>query len=72
MQKIKKSGSVEEKENLAREIEQAYLEKEIERMYDRLTKTGRETGAASEKLSKLKKRKQDSQKNKLKKSDSQS
>ena len=63
MQKIKKSGTPEEKENLAREIEQAYLEKEIERMYDRLAKTGRETGDVSEKLLELKKRKQSRHKN---------
>lgn len=55
---IKKQGTAEQKELLAREIEQAYLEKEIERMYDRLAKTGRETGHVSEKLLNLKKRKQ--------------
>jgi len=58
MKQVKQRGTPEEKEILAQEIEQAYLEKEIERMYDRLARTGRETGAVSEKLSKLKKRKQ--------------
>jgi len=58
MKQVKQRGTPEEKEILAQEIEQAYLEKEIERMYDRLARTGRETGTVSEKLSKLKKRKQ--------------
>ena len=58
MKQVKQRGTPEEKEILAQEIEQAYLEKEIERMYDRLARTGRETGAVSEKLTKLKKRKQ--------------
>ena len=47
----------DDKQILLGEIEQAYLEKEIERMYDRLAKTGQETGIVSEKLAKLKKRK---------------
>lgn len=59
---IKRQGSAEQKEQLSRDIEQAYLEKEIERMYDRLAKTGRETGHVSEKLLNLKKRKQTSRK----------
>lgn len=42
---------------LASEIEQAYLEKEIERMYDRLAKTGRDTAIVSDKLTRLKQRK---------------
>lgn len=59
VEEIRKSGSEESQQNLAGEIEQAYLEKEIERMYDRLAKTGQETGLVSEKLAKLKKRKSD-------------
>lgn len=62
VEKIRQSGSEEEKQILAGEIEQAYLEKEIERMYDRLARTGRETGIVSEKLAKLKKRKSDAYK----------
>ena len=44
---------------LQNEIETAYLEKEISRMYDRLAKTGRDTGNVSEKLTKLKKRRKE-------------
>ncbi|MBR5130858.1 MAG: LOG family protein [Alphaproteobacteria bacterium] len=44
------------KEALTREIENAYLSKEIERMYERLAKTGRDTALVSDKLSDLKKR----------------
>lgn len=55
MDKIEKSGSKQEKETLNDEIEQAYLEKEIERMYDRLAKAGRDTATVSDKLTKLKK-----------------
>lgn len=54
---IQREGSNLEKQNLANEIEQAYLEKEIERLYDRLAKTGRDTALVSEKLTTLKKRK---------------
>ena len=43
-----------EKGILKDEIEQAYLEKEIARMYDRLAKSGRDTATVSEKLTKLK------------------
>lgn len=50
-------GCVEEKQELANQIEQAYLEKEIERMYERLAKTGRDTSVVSDKLTSLKKRK---------------
>ena len=57
MERVEREGSEEEKQELAREIEQAYLEKEIERMYERLAKTGRDTSIVSDKLSKLKKRK---------------
>ena len=55
MHEIEQNGSQEQKELLHDEIEQAYLEKEIERMYDRLAKTGRDTAVVSEKLTKLKK-----------------
>ncbi len=54
-------GSAEERQELANEIERAYLEKEIERMYDRLAKTGRDTSVVSDKLSALKKRKKENQ-----------
>jgi len=50
-------GTSEERQELANDIERAYLEKEIERMYDRLAKTGRDTAVVSDKLSDLKKRK---------------
>ncbi len=53
---IRKNGTTLQKRYLDGEIEQAYLEKEIERMYDRLARTGRETGLISEKLINLKKR----------------
>ena len=56
IQHIRTSGSLEERKTLANEIETAYLEKEIERMYDRLAKTGRDTSVVSDKLSKLKQR----------------
>ena len=52
---IRKNGTAAQKEYLSGEIEQAYLEKEIERMYDRLAKIGSETGMVSEKLANLKK-----------------
>ncbi len=54
---IETNGTPEQKQELANEIEKAYLEKEIERMYDRLAKTGRDTSIVSEKLTNLKKRK---------------
>lgn len=44
------------KETLAREIENAYLSKEIERMYERLAKAGRDTAQVSDKLCELKNR----------------
>ena len=56
---INEKGTDFDKQILQNEIETAYLEKEIERMYDRLAKTGRDTGIVSEKLTKLKKRKQE-------------
>lgn len=59
MQHICNQGSMEEQNELANEIEKAYLEKEIERMYERLAKSGRDTSIVSEKLTKLKNRKKD-------------
>ena len=53
---IRGLGNAEEKAALDNEIETAYLEKEIERMYDRLAKTGRDTSVVSYKLSRLKRR----------------
>jgi hypothetical protein len=54
---INKNGTAEQRQYVANEIEQAYLEKEIERMYDRLGKAGQDTAQVSEKLTKLKVRK---------------
>ena len=54
---IRGFGSEEDKIALENDIETAYLEKEIERMYDRLAKTGRDTSVVSYKLSRLKRRK---------------
>lgn len=54
---VKRSGTDDEKAALDNDIETAYLEKEIERMYDRLAKTGRDTSVVSYKLSRLKRRK---------------
>ena len=54
---VRAFGSEEEKLALDGDIETAYLEKEIERMYDRLAKTGRDTSVVSYKLSRLKRRK---------------
>ncbi len=64
MDKTSFHGSAEERQELANEIELAYLEKEIERMYDRLAKTGRDTSIVSEKLTNLKKRKKENAKRK--------
>ena len=47
-------GSSEARKELVNAIEEAYLEKEIERMYERLAKAGRDTALVSEKLDKLK------------------
>ncbi len=55
MNEIENNGSWDEKKALHDEIEKAYLEKEIERMYDRLAKAGRDTAMVSEKLTNLKK-----------------
>ena len=57
MKEIEASGGEEQKQARASEIEQAYLEKEIESMYDRLAKTGRDTAIVSDKLTRLKQRK---------------
>ena len=57
MERITQEGTDEEKRRLVGDIETAYLEKEIERMYDRLAKTGRDTSVVSDKLSLLKNRK---------------
>ena len=54
MDDIVLNGTSEQKQALNDEIERAYLEKEIERMYDRLAKSGRDTAVISEKLTKLK------------------
>lgn len=56
MDHILAKGTNDEKSRLAEEIEQAYLEKEIERMYERLAKTGRDTSIVSDKLTALKQR----------------
>ena len=53
---IMKGKSKSAKETLRREIENAYLSKEIERMYERLAKAGRDTALVSDKLNDLKKR----------------
>jgi len=60
MEVVSTQGTEEEQKSLKNEIEQAYLEKEIERMYDRLSKTGRDTAVVSDKLAKLKNRKKSS------------
>ena len=54
MQTIEQNGTMEQKRALHDEIEKAYLEKEIARMYDRLAKAGRDTAVVSDKLTKLK------------------
>lgn len=59
MTKTSFHGSAEERQEMANDVERAYLEKEIERMYNRLAKTGRDTAVVSDKLSTLKKRKKE-------------
>lgn len=49
-------NNAEEIHILDREIEKAYLNKEIERLYERLAKAGRDTASVSDKLQKLKNR----------------
>ena len=56
MNLIKIRGTDFDKQVLNNEIETAYVEKEIERMYERLSHAGQDTGAVSEKLAYLKKR----------------
>ena len=60
MERITREGTNEERQQLINEIETAYLEKEIERMYDRLARAGRDTSIVSDKLSQLKSRKKNS------------
>ena len=52
--RIIKNGSKEVQAKLANAVERAYLNKEIERMYERLAKSGRDTAMVSYKLSALK------------------
>lgn len=59
MNRINEQGDEQDRQFLQNEIETAYLEKEIERMYERLAYAGKDTGTVSEKLAKLKKRKKD-------------
>ena len=59
MNMILDRGEEEDKQILREEIETAYLEREISRMYERLVTTGKDTGSVSEKLSLLKKRRKD-------------
>ncbi|MBR2137658.1 MAG: LOG family protein [Alphaproteobacteria bacterium] len=59
VQRIEKNGTLEERNLLVGEIETAYLEREIEKMYARLAVAGRDTGAVSEKLAKLTKRRKE-------------
>ncbi len=58
MDRIALKGSPEDKNTLNEAIEQAYLEKEISRMCDRLAKAEKDTAKVSKKLAKLKKSKQ--------------
>lgn len=53
---IQKNGLSFEKKQLKTDIETAYLNKEIERMYERLAKAGHDTALVSDKLNELKKR----------------
>ena len=55
-QAIFKKGTRAEKSALKMDIEKAYLNKEIERMYNRLAKSGKDTAVVSDKLTDLKKR----------------
>ncbi len=48
------NGMPLERRNLEKDIEAAYLNKEIERMYERLAKAGRDTAKVSDKLNALK------------------
>ena len=51
-----KNKTLAERQSLAREIETAYLNKEIQRMYDRLASTNRDTALVSRKLDVLRER----------------
>ncbi len=53
---VLKNGKTAEKKKMRARIEDAYLNKEIERMYNRLAKSGRDTASVSNKLSSLKRR----------------
>ena len=57
VEKIREKGTIEEKLQLEKEFEQAYLEKEIKRMNERLEITFKDTKALIEKLVKLEQRK---------------
>lgn len=59
VQYIEKNGTKEEKQSLVADIETAYLEREIEKMYGRLVVAGKDAGIVSDKLTKLKKRHQE-------------
>ena len=63
MQQDLKNANREIVRQTCRDIETAYLDKEISRMYDRLEKTGRDIADVSHKLSGLKKRSQFVEKN---------
>ena len=56
MKGCEKEGTAEQKQKLKNDIERAYLNKEIERMYERLAKSGRDTASVSYKLASLKRR----------------
>ena len=55
------TGNQEKNQDIANEVEKAYLEKEISKMYERLVKVSKDTATVSEKLTKLKKRKKANQ-----------
>ncbi len=50
------TGSESERQELEAAVEATYLRKEIERMYERLAKAGKDTAVVSDKLSELKER----------------
>ena len=58
MDRIALRGTLKEKETLNAAIEQAYLEKEIQRMSERLAKADKDAAVVNQKLAKLKKSKQ--------------
>ena len=59
IEKIETQGDESAQQLLQSQIESAYLEREIEKMYDRLMQTSRDTGKVSDKLAILKKRHQE-------------